>query len=176
MKPVEPTAAGFKEPVITLKSYEVLHYDGYWYYSRGIQPSKGSAGDHGAPLLISFLFGIENPNPYPILLQGVTFELVFDRVFTVGKVNNQDSYWVPEMKKGTIRVTTLLTVRSSLLGLMNTNASELGERRLSPWRLLEKWWTGLPQKSIPVGIRDGVFTIKAGTVTRAIKTEADLSS
>ena len=62
----KPTASNFKDPVITLDSFMVPQYDGYYYYGANIKPTKGKAGDHGAPLPMTFLFNIENPNPYPI--------------------------------------------------------------------------------------------------------------
>jgi hypothetical protein len=37
----KPTAANFKDPVITLESFMVPQYDGYWYYGSKIKPTKG---------------------------------------------------------------------------------------------------------------------------------------
>ena len=56
---VTPTAGNFKAPVITLESFEVPQYDGYWYYGGKTKPAKGKAGNHGAPLPMSFLFSIQ---------------------------------------------------------------------------------------------------------------------
>ncbi|MFH0844765.1 MAG: hypothetical protein V1930_04760, partial [Pseudomonadota bacterium] len=61
-----PTASNFKDPVITLASFEVPQYDGYWYYAKAVKPTKGDPDDRGAPLPMSFVFNIQNPNPYPV--------------------------------------------------------------------------------------------------------------
>ena len=48
MQQVKPTAANFKAPEIALEGVEVPQYDGYWYFSKSVEPTKGEAGDRGA--------------------------------------------------------------------------------------------------------------------------------
>ena len=57
---VKPTAANFKAPVIALELIEVPQFDGYYYYAKSIEPTKGTAGDHGAPLPVAVTFNITN--------------------------------------------------------------------------------------------------------------------
>ena len=169
---VKPTAANFKAPVITLESFEVPQYDGYWYYGGKTKPTKGKAGDHGAPLPMSFLFNVKNPNPYPILLDGFKFTVAFDEVFDLVTVNNMDSYWIPAGKTTHVRATTLITVRSGLLALLVTGGYKLKDRGWSAWQALEKWWDGASGYAIPITVHEGAFTFKANGVMKILPFKA----
>ncbi|OQY48639.1 MAG: hypothetical protein B6240_04420 [Desulfobacteraceae bacterium 4572_87] len=111
----------------------VPQYDGYWYFSKKTKPTKGEAGDRGAMLPLSFLFNIENKNPYPILLNGMTFTVLVDKEFELVTYNNDDEYWIPAGKTDQIRATTLITVRSALLSLLVTGGFKLKAKGVSPW-------------------------------------------
>jgi len=169
---VKPTAANFKAPVITLESFEVPQYDGYWYYGGKTKPAKGKAGNHGAPLPMSFLFNVKNPNPYPILLDGYKFTVAFDEVFDLVTVNNMDSYWIPPGKTTHVRSHTLITVRSGLLALLVTGGYKLKARGWSPWQALEKWWKGASGYAIPITVHEGAFTFRANGVTEILPFKA----
>jgi len=169
---VKPTAANFKDPVITLESFEVPQYDGYWYYGGKTKPTKGKAGDHGAPLPMSFLFNVKNSNPYPILLDGFKFTVAFDEVFDLVTVNNMDSYWIPAGKTTHVRATTLITVRSGLLALLVTGGYKLKDRGWSAWQALEKWWEGASGYAIPITVHEGAFTFKANGVMKILPFKA----
>jgi hypothetical protein len=164
----KPTAKTFKDPIITLQEFMVPQYDGYWYYSNKVEPTKGKAGDRGAPLPMTFLFSIENPNPYPVLLDGFKFTAGFDYDFDLVTVNNQDSYWIPAGKTQQVRATTMITVRSALLSLLVTGGFKLKEKGWNAWQALEKWWTGVPDNSVPVHVHEGAFTFSVDGVTKVL--------
>jgi hypothetical protein len=169
----KPTAANFKDPVITLESFMVPQYDGYWYYSSKIKPTKGKAGNHSAPLPMSFLFNVNNPNPYPILLDGYQFTVAFDKEFDLVTVVNQDSYWIPAGKTQQVRASTLITVRSALLSLLVTGGFKLKAKGISPWDALEKWWVGVADYSIPVSVHEGAATFRADGITKIVAFKAE---
>ncbi len=169
---VKPTAANLKNPVIKLESFEVPQYDGYWYISNKVKPTKGKADNRGAPLPLSFLFSVKNPNAYPILLEGFTFTVAFDKDFDLVTLNNNDSYWIPAGKTTHVRATTMITTRSGLLSLLVTGGFKLKERKWSPWDALERWWKGVPEASVPVTVKEGSFAFSANGVTKVIAFEA----
>jgi hypothetical protein len=171
----KPTASNFKDPVITLESFMVPQYDGYYYYGAGIKPTKGEAGNHGSPLPMTFLFNIRNPNPYPIELQDFKFTVNFDKEFDVVTVNVQDSTWVPANGTNNVRATTLITTHSALLSLLVTGGYVLKKKGWSPWDALERWWTGVPDMSVPVAVKDASFTFDAGGVLKVLPFKADVS-
>jgi hypothetical protein len=168
----KPSEENFKDPVIRFESFMVPQYDGYWYYGAKIKPTKGDAGDHGAPLPMTFLFSIENPNPYPVLLEDYMFTVAFDMDFNLVTVNNQDSCWIPAGKTNHVRATTLITARSALLSLLVTGGYKLKERGWSPWDALAKWWKGVPESAVSVLIDEGAFTFSADGVTKVVAYKA----
>lgn len=168
-----PSTVGFKDPVITLESFMVPQYDGYWYYGSKVKPTKGQAGDHGAPLPMSFLFNVDNPNPYPVLLDGYKFTVAFDKEFDLVTVVNQDSYWIPGGKTQQVRASTLITVRSGLLSLLVTGGFKLKAKGSNAWEALEKWWVGVPDYTIPVTVHEGSATFKADGVTKIVAFKAE---
>ena len=164
----KPTEANFKVPVITLESFEVPQYDGFWYFSGKVKPTKGDAGNRGAPLPLSFLFNIQNPNPYPIMLEGMKFTVAFDKDFDLVTFNNSDSYWIPANGVDQVRATTMITARSALLSLLVTGGYKLKARKINAWQALEKWWKGVPDYSVPVTVKEGAFIFKADGVTKVL--------
>ena len=168
----KPTAENFQAPVVTLESFQVPQYDGYWYYAGSVKATKGSNGDHGAPLPMSFLLSIKNPNPYPIVLEGVTYTVAFDKDFDLYSGNDSDTYWIPAGATSHVRLTTMITVRSALLSLMVTGGFKLKEKGWSPWDALQRWWEGVPNMTVPVMLKETSLTFKADGVMKVIPFEA----
>ncbi len=163
---VKPNENNFMAPKVTLDSFMVPQYDGYWYFSSKTKPTKGDAGNRGAMLPLSFLFNIENNNPYPILLNGMTFTVVFDKEFELVTYNNDDEYWIPAGTTDQVRATTLITVRSALLSLLVTGGFKLKAKKMSPWAALEGWWKGVPEGATPVHLTGCSFSFSAGGVSK----------
>ena len=168
----KPTAENFKAPKVTLVSFEVPQYDEYWYFAASVKPTKGKAGDRGAFLPMSFVFDVHNPNNFPVLLEGITYTVAFDKEFEVITTNINDSYWIPAGKTSQVRVSTLVTVRSALTGLLLANAPALKQRGWDAWETLEKWWNGVPDLSVPVTVKNAAFTFKADGLMKVVPFEA----
>lgn len=168
-----PSESNFKAPEITLEMFNVPQYDGFWYYAGAVEPTKGKGGDRGAPLPLSFLFSVQNPNPYPIMLDGMRFTVAFDKDFDLVTVNNQDSIWIPAGKTSHVRCTTMITARSALLALLVTGGYKLQEKGWSAWDALERWWVGVPDYSVPVTVHEGSAVFRANGVSKVVTVEAE---
>ncbi len=168
---VKPTAANFKAPEIALELVEIPLYDGYWYYGGKTKPTKGKAGNHGAPLPLAVTFNITNPNPYPVLLDGYKFTIAFEE-FDFVTVNGYDTQWIPAGKTNQLRATTMLTVRSGLLSLLVTGGFKLKAKGTNAWAALEKWWTTIPDMAFPITVHEGAFTFKANGVSKTLPFKA----
>ena len=162
---VKPTAANFKAPKIALEMIEVPQYDGYWYYGGKIKPTKGKAGNHGAPLPVAITFNITNPNPYPVFMDGYIFSLAFEG-FELITVRGYETQWIPAGKTNQLRATTLVTTRSALLILGAVSGHQLKAKGMNPWSAMEKWWTTISDMAFPINITDGTFTFSANGVTK----------
>jgi hypothetical protein len=168
----KPTAENFQTPIITLESFEVPQYDGFWHYGADAKPVKGAAGSRGAPLPLSFLISIKNPNSYPILLEGITYTVVFDKDFALYTGNNSDAYWIPAGKTDHIRLNTMITTASAQLSVLVTGGFKLKEKGWTAWDALQRWWEGVPNYTVPVSLKEATFTFKANGVFKAVPFEA----
>lgn len=156
-----PTKENFKTPVVTLDSVEVAHAFGYWYFSNKVEPTKGSPDNVGAPLDLAFFFNIENPNAYPVKMEDLKFTVAFEE-FDLNTVSSRATQWIPAGKTNQIEVHAHFDVRQSLLSLLVTGGFKLKQQGTNAWDKLEKWWTGIPEYSIPIHVKGGAAIFKAG--------------
>ena len=164
MKTAKPTASGFQKPEVSLASFYVPQFDGFWYYAESVEPTMGQAGNHGAPLPMSFLFRVDNPNPYPVRMDNLKYTVSFEG-FSLKTVNNNDDYWIPAKGTDHIRSTTMITVRSAILSLKVASGFKLKERGWTAPEALERWWTRIPMLEVPVRVEEGRASFRADGVS-----------
>jgi hypothetical protein len=165
-----PTASNFVSPKVTLSMVEVPYYTGYWYFGKKTEPTKGAAGDYGAPMQLAFIFDIENPNKYPVLMEELKFTVLFED-FEVNTVGSTETMWIPAGKTNQLRVPAMFDTRQTLLTLLLPGAMKLKEKGVSPWDLLEKWWNGAPEASFPIAVKEGAAVFKAGDLVDVVAFE-----
>jgi LEA14-like dessication related protein len=165
--PTKPTEANFKVPVVSLESVQVTQYNGYWYYDAKATPTKGKAGANSAMLPIAFLFNITNPNDYPVKLDGFGFTVAFDD-FEVNMVNAFETQWIPAGKTNQLSVMSIVDVQQVLLSLLIPNAEKVKAKNTNAWALLEKWWTEIPNMTVPIEVKKGAATFTADGVQKVI--------
>ena len=161
----KPTEKNFKAPVVTLDNMEVVHAFGYWYFSKGVKPTKGKPDNVGAPLDLAFTFNVENPNTYPVLMENLKFSVAFEE-FELNTVSTDAAQWIPPGMTNQVRVHAHFDVRQSLLSLLVTGGFKLKAKGTNAWAALEKWWTGIPQYEIPVAVKSGAAVFNAGGVVK----------
>jgi len=162
-----PEEGNFRDALIGLDHIEVSYYAGYYYFSRDVVPTRGNADDYGAPLLLTFVFKIHNPNLYPIMLDGFSFAVKFEGI-TVNHVISPVAMWIPEGKTNLLRVPAMFDTRQTLLALILPEADKLKNKNMSPWNALEKWWTGAQDFSFPISATEGSAVFRADNVIRAV--------
>ena len=163
----QPHEDNFKDPLIGLDHVEISYYAGYYYFSNEVTPTRGKADDYGAPLLMTFVYKIHNPNLYPIMLDGFSFAVKFES-FKVNNVIFPVDMWIPAGKTNLLRVPAMFDSRQALLALIMPEAAKLNDKKVSPWEVLEKWWTGAPDFSYPITVTEGSAVFRAGHVFRAV--------
>jgi len=168
---VKPDQQNFQAPEVSLDSMEVAHAFGFWYFSNKVQPTKGKPDNVGAPLDLAFIFNIKNPNQYPVEMESMKFTVAFED-FDLNTVGSPDIMWIPAGKTNQVRVHAHFDVRQSLLSLMVTGGFKLKEEGTNAFAILEKWWTGIPEYSIPVHVKGGSAIFKADGLTKVISFEA----
>jgi Late embryogenesis abundant protein len=167
----KPSEANFKTPKVTLSHVEVPYYTGYWYFNNKVEPTKGKAGAYGAPIIFAFIYEIENPNEYPVELDGFSFAVHFED-FEVNTVMSPETMWIPAGKVNQLRVPAVFDTQQTLNTLMLPGAMKLKEKGITAWDALEKWWTGAPDFSFPVSAKEGSAIFKAGDLTKVAAFEA----
>ncbi len=168
---VTPTSQNFKAPVVTLDSMEVAHAFGYWYFSNKVEPTKGKPDNVGAPLDLAFIFNIENPNEYAVKMENLKFTVAFEE-FDLNTVASTDTMWIPAGKTNQVRVHAHFDVRQSLLSLLVTGGFQLKDKGTNAWDQLEKWWTGIPEYTVPVHVKAGSALFKADSLTQVVTFKA----
>jgi len=162
-----PDESNFKDPLIGLDHVEISYYTGYYYFSKEVTPTRGRADNYGAPLLMTFVYKIHNPNLYPIMLDWFSFAVKFEG-FKVNNIIFPADMWIPDGKTNLLRVPAMFDTRQTLLTLIMPEAAKLNEKKMSPWDALEKWWIGAPDFSYPITVAEGSAVFRAGLVIRAI--------
>jgi LEA14-like dessication related protein len=170
----KPTAANFKDPIVTFETVQVTQYNGYWYYGGNIKPTKGTAGANSAVLPLAFVFNITNPNSFPVQLDGFGFTIAFED-FDVNMVNAYETQWIPPGKTNQISVYSIVDVHQVLLSLLVPNAFKVKEMGTNAWALLEKWWIGIPEYTIPIHVKGGSATFLAGSEQKVVPFKATSS-
>ncbi len=155
----------FKAPTVTLDSMEVAHYWGWWYYAKAVAPTKGTAGNYGAPLDLAFIFNIENPNPFPVMLESLKFTVAFEE-FDLNSLSSTEIQWIPAGKTNQVRVHAMFDGEQSRLSLMLVGAIKLKGKGTDALTQLEKWWTGIPQFAFPVHVKEGAAVFKADSLMK----------
>jgi LEA14-like dessication related protein len=168
---VKPTEKNFKAPVVTLDSMEVAHAFGYWYFSNKVDPTKGKPDNVGAPLNLAFIFNIENPNEFPVLMEQLQFDVAFED-FVLNTVSTKATQWIPAGKTNQVKVHAHFDVRQTLLSLLVTGGFKLKEKGTNAWAQLEAWWNGIADYSVPVQVQAGSAIIKADGLSKVVSFSA----
>ena len=163
----KPSDSNFKSPTVTLSHVELEHYFGWWFYGAKVKPTKGKAGNNGAPLDYAFIFEITNPNNYPVMLDGFSFSVALEE-FDLNRAMSPETMWIPAGKTNQIRVHAVFGVRAAQMSLLVTGGFKLKEKGVSFWDALEKWWTGAPNFSFPLNVNEGSAVFTADGVTRVV--------
>ncbi|MGD2187164.1 MAG: LEA type 2 family protein [Desulfobacterales bacterium] len=159
------TESNFKTPVVTLDYVDVAHYFGWWYYSPKTKPTKGKAGHNSAPLDYGFVFNIENPNSFPVQLDGFKFACVLDG-FELNSGYSTETMWIPPGKTNQLKVEVMYDFRGAQLSLLIVAGQQLKAKGVSFWDVIEKIWTQAPDFTFQVGVTQGSAVFKANGLTR----------
>ena len=163
----KPTEANFKTPVISLDTVFVSKYFGYWFYDAKITPLKGKAGNNSSPLIVSLFFNITNPNNYPVKLDGFVFTVSFENI-DVNMINVLETQWIPAGKTNQLSVMSTIDIQELLTSLLIASHEKVKAKNTNAWDLIEKWWTEVPNMTVPIGVEKGAATFTADGVQKVI--------
>jgi hypothetical protein len=164
----KPTEANFKNPVITLDYIGPSYYEGFWYYGKAeVAMGKAPKGGGSSPVTLEFVFEIENPNSYPILLDSSQFFLYFDD-YELRIVKDMNEMWIPAGKTNSKVLHVTLTPVSTA-GKFALAGKQLAiARGDKAWDKITQWWTGLPDMSLKIDVKEASFSFRADGVSRVL--------
>jgi hypothetical protein len=140
-----------KDPVVKLERIEIANYWGY--YLDGILDKEGklTAGRRGAPLVLSFVYSVTNPNKTKIMLENMKFTVAFEG-FELNTLTNFDVSYIPALTTNTIRINGTFDHNTANLALMVTSGHRLLEMNVKSGELLKKWWEGISDFTFPINV------------------------
>jgi len=173
------SALALKPPVITLERVEVASIQPFFVKPKIMVKDKKDpkkkvekVGKYGysSTLNTAFILNIENPNKEPLMLDELSFTVLFDG-FEVNTVTSYEDAWVPGGKKNQLRVLAtneaFPTIVSLMVGAMNVK--RIKDMKTSAGKMVGKWWTTIPDFSFPVEVVNGtaLFEDEKGKELRA---------
>ena len=122
-------------------------------------------------VFLKFIYEINNPNSYAVMMDGFQFTILFED-FEVNTVSSPETMWIPAGKTNQLRVNAHFDVRQSLLSLLVTGGFKLKEKGTNVWDQLEKWWTEIPEYSVPIHVKGGSAIFQADGLTKVATFQA----
>lgn len=164
----KPTAANFKDPAIKLDSVQLAYYEGFWYYGKAkVAMGKAPKGGGGSPVTLDFVFNITNPNTYPVLLDSSQFFLYFDD-YELRIVQDYNELWIPAGKTNSKVLSVTLTPFSTYVKFLLAGKEQALKRGDKPWDKIKQWWTGLPDMSFKIDVKEASFSFRADGVSKVL--------
>jgi predicted small secreted protein len=144
-----PGAGGAAQaPRVTLERVEVASYFPY-----AAPPAR-------VPLILAFVFDVNNPNESPVALEEMRFTVSFEakpgEYFALNTPTVYEKMYIPGKTTNQLRVTTVLdslVVPGNLAVTSGTRVTNLG---LKPGDVVKDWWEKIGDFSFRIKVSEGV--------------------
>lgn len=190
--PTQPVSTDFKPPIVTLKQVTVQNYYAPpwagWPASPATPTPNPAAstqtqyipfpGTISVPMVLAFVFDVENPNDQPVTLQRLQFDMAFEAApmkpgefFTLNHPIADDRQTIPA--KTTNRVRAVTAIDSAVVpgNLAVTAGQRLNALGLSGAALVQTWWTNIPDMKFGIKVTGGTADFTSGTANKVVAFE-----
>lgn len=140
-------AAGLKVPTVELQRVEVAHY---WPFFLDTKEKRGS------PLDLAFIFAINNPNDFKVMLDDLRFTVEFEPGFEVNTVAVYEKMYIPPKTTNQLRVHVMLDAYTTLLSLLVTGGFRLQEMNVKAPDQIRMWWEKVQDFGYEIKVTNGV--------------------
>jgi hypothetical protein len=130
-----------KAPVVKLDRVEIANYWG----NLDLQKKTGTV------MNLAFVYTLENPNPYKVLLDNIKFTVAFEG-FELNTLTNFDPSYIPGKTTNYLRITGAFDANTAAGNLAVTSGHKLQEMKVTPPELLKKWWDGISDFTFPITV------------------------
>ena len=150
-KPAADKKMSAKAPIIKLERVEIASYWGY--YLDGILDKEGklTAGRRGTPLVLSFIYSVQNPNSFKVMLDDFKFTVAFEG-FELNTLTFFDDNYIPAKTTDNFRFNGTFDFNVAQGSLMVANGTRLMEMKVTAPDLLKKWWEGISDFTFPITV------------------------
>jgi len=131
-----------KAPVIKLERIDVANIQLFYL---------DAATKRGAVMNLGFVFAIENPNNFRVMLDDIKFSVNFED-FYMASLNNYDDNYIPAKTTNHIRVNGYFDSMTGMATLNTVGGAQLKEMNKKPDELLKKWWEEIGDFKFPIKV------------------------
>jgi hypothetical protein len=132
--------AAAKAPVVKLERVDIANY---WSFYLDPKEKRGSG------LNLAFVFTMENPNNYRLMLDDLKFSVSFEE-FEVNTITYFDDNYIPAKTTDTLRINGAFDSYTTMLLLLVSKGHRLQELNVKAPDLLKKWWDDIQDFKFPI--------------------------
>jgi hypothetical protein len=151
-----------KPPVVQLDRVEINHIQPFFIAPRidfkdCNNPGKVGGYGYTSTLSLAYVFKIQNPNPFPVMLDELTFTAAFED-FDVNMPTVYEDQWIPPGKTNELRVVAVQEAQATIAslsvgGLAAERIKKMGTKQAD---LVKKWWDTIGDMAFPIQVKNGV--------------------
>ncbi len=190
--PATPAATEVKNPTITLNQVQVQNYFAPpWAGWPGAisTPTPPPAGTPAAqyvpfpgaisvPMVLAFVWDINNPNDVPVTLEQMKFTVEFEAApskageyFALATPIVYEKQSIPAKTTNQIRAVVVLDSAVVPGNLAVTSGQRLGALKLAGATLVKDWWTNVPDSKFGIKATAGTADITVGGAKKVVTFE-----
>jgi hypothetical protein len=134
--------AAAKAPIIKLERVDVANIQPFYL---------DAAAKRGSILNLGFVFTLENPNNFRVMLDDIKFSVNFED-FYMASVANYDDNYIPAKTTDYFRVNAYFEALTGMATLRTVGGEQLKEKNVKPDDLLKKWWEEIGDFKFPIKV------------------------
>jgi hypothetical protein len=151
-----------KAPVVKLDRVEVNHIQPFFIAPRinfKDCNNPGTVGAYGytSTMSLAYVFHIQNPNSFPVMLDELRFTAAFED-FDVNMPTAYEDQWIPPGKTNELRVVVVQEAQATIASLMvgGLAAERIKKMGVKQADLVKKWWDTVGDLAFPIQVKNGV--------------------
>lgn len=151
-----------KPPVVKLDRVEVNHIQPFFIapridYKDPQNPGKVGGYGYTSTMSLAYVFHIQNPNSFPVMLDELRFTAAFEG-FDVNMPTAYEDQWIPPGKTNELRVVVVQEAQATIASLMvgGMAAQRIKKMGVKQADLVKKWWDTVGDLAFPIQVKNGV--------------------
>lgn len=152
------------KPTVTLERVEVASY--FAWPAPPPTPTPAAFPAFAVPLVLDYVFSVNNPNPYNVSLDSLKFAAELEGApnvyFPVNTPLLKDRIIVPASSKQPVRMTVVLDSSIVRTNLLVTSGQKMADNKLNAGALVEGWWKDIGDFKFHARASQGTADLSSG--------------